>query len=151
MTTPKTGAFAAAPPGPRPPNRVIVEWRGDERFDAHRPGGPSLRIDGTGETGPGPIDTLLSSLAACASGDVAQILAKRRTPVESMEIEVIGTRVETTPRRLKHVLLKFRIAGTGIDRVHAERAVELAITKYCSVKDSLDPELPIEWEVDVRV
>ncbi|HJU88556.1 MAG TPA: OsmC family protein [Gemmatimonadaceae bacterium] len=149
MTTPKTGAFAVPAPGPRPPNRVLVEWRGGERFDAHRPGGPSIRIDGTGETGPGPVDSLLSALAACASGDVAQILAKRRTPAESMEIEVIGTRVDTIPRRLKHVLLKFRITGAGIDRDQAERAVELAVTKYCSVKDSLDPNVPIEWEIEL--
>jgi putative redox protein len=95
------------------------------------------------------MDTLLASLVTCSALDVTQILAKRRTPVESMEIEVIGTRVETTPRRLTHVLLKFRIGGEGIERVHAERAVELAITKYCSVKDSLDPSLPVEWEVEL--
>ncbi|HJR43637.1 MAG TPA: OsmC family protein [Gemmatimonadaceae bacterium] len=149
VTNPKTGAFAVPPSGPRPPNRVLLEWRGGERFDAHRPGGPSIHIDGSGETGPGPMDTLLGALVACSAIDVTQILAKRRTPVESMEIEVIGTRVETTPRRLRHVLLKFRIAGAGIESIHAERAVELAITKYCSVKDSLDPELPVEWEVEL--
>jgi len=32
-----------------------------------------------------------------------------------------------------------------VDRLHAERAIDLSVTKYCSVRDSLDPNLPIEW------
>jgi putative redox protein len=34
--------------------------------------------------------------------------------------------------------------------VHAERAVELAITKYCSVRDSLARDIAIEYEVEVN-
>ncbi|HEU4585345.1 MAG TPA: hypothetical protein VFR95_06325, partial [Gemmatimonadaceae bacterium] len=48
-------------------------------------------------------------------------------------------------RRLTYVRLAFRITGEGIERHHAERAIDLAINKYCSVRDSLDPNLPIEW------
>ncbi|MGH7720716.1 MAG: OsmC family protein [Gemmatimonadaceae bacterium] len=151
MSEPSSSAAGtAAAPTPRPPNRVAVTWKGDERFDGGRPGGPTVRVDGTGATGPGPVDALLIALASCASSDVVQILAKRRTPVESLDIEVVGKRVESVPRRLEHVLLRFRIAGAGIERVHAERAVELAITKYCSVRDSLDRSIPIEWEVELQ-
>jgi len=45
------------------------------------------------------------------------------------------------------VTLNFRIAGAGIERVHAERAVELAVTKYCSVGASLRPDVPVEWTI----
>jgi putative redox protein len=34
-----------------------------------------------------------------------------------------------------------------VDRLHAERAIDLSVTKYCSVRDSLDPNLPIEWKL----
>jgi putative redox protein len=136
-------------PIPRPPNRVVVRWAGGERFDAGRPNGPTARIDGTGETGQGPVDMVLSALGACAAIDVVGILAKRRTPVESLEIEVVGTRVETTPRRLTHVALRYRITGAGIEPEQAERAVELALTKYCSVHDSLAEDIAIEWTVAV--
>ena len=135
----------SARPAPRPPNRVHVAWAGGQRFDAGRPGGPTARIDGTGATGQSPVDALLASLAACTGIDVVEILAKRRTPVERVEVSVTGTRVTTTPRRLEHVLLEFDVGGAGIERVHAERAVELAITKYCSVRDSLAPDVEIEW------
>jgi putative redox protein len=131
------------------PQRVNVKWVGEHKFDAGRPGKPTARLDGDGLTGPSPVDGLLASLATCTSVDVVDILAKRRTPVESLEIEVAAERVDTIPRRLKHVMLSFRIGGVGIERVHAERAVELAITKYCSVRDSLRPDVPVEWTIEL--
>jgi putative redox protein len=41
------------------------------------------------------------------------------------------------------------LRGAGIERVHAERAIELAITKYCSVQESLDPATPVEWTLEL--
>ena len=144
-----TGAAPAPAAGRREPNRVRVTWAGDQQFDTGRPGGPIARFDGRGQTGQSPVDAVLSALAACASVDVVEILAKRRTPVRSLEVDVAGTRFEGTPRRLTHVQLDFTIAGEGIEPVHAERAVELSITKYCSVQSSLDPAVTIEWTVAV--
>ena len=98
-----------------------------------------MLIDSHGKSASGPVETLLSALATCAATDVVEILAKRRTPAATLEVESFGTRVETTPRRLTHVLMKFTITGAGIERVHAERAIDLAVNKYCSVGASLDP------------
>jgi|SRR5690242_4615512 len=148
MTTPTAKQTNAGLGATTPePNRTFVQWHGARRFDAGRRGGPVQRIDGNGETGPSPVDTLLNALATCASIDVIEILAKRRTPVATLEVEVEGTRSTGTPRRVTHVLLKFRITGDGIEREQAERAIDLSITKYCSVRDSLDPQLPIEWSL----
>ena len=144
MTEPGA-AGAAGTVAPKPPSRVHMTWAGGERFDAGRPGGPPLRIDVTGETGPGPVDTLISALASCAAIDVIEILAKRRTPVRALTVDVVGERVDTIPRRLRQVTLAFRIGGDGIERVHAERAIDLAVNKYCSVKDSLARDIPVEW------
>jgi len=131
----------------KPPSRVKVTWAGGERFDTGRPGGPTARIDGTGETGQGPVDTLVSALASCAAIDVVEILSKRRTPVQTLSVDVLGERVDGVPRRLRHVTLDFHITGDGIERVHAERAIDLAINKYCSVRDSLANDIPVEWKL----
>jgi putative redox protein len=131
------------------PSQVSLKWVAEHKFDVGRPGRPTARFDGDGMTGPSPVDGLLGSLASCVSVDVVDILAKRRTPVESLEIDVIGKRVDTIPRHLEHVMLNFRIRGAGIERVHAERAVELAVTKYCSVRDSLRPDVPVEWTIEL--
>ena len=137
----------AATAGGRPPSRVVVRWAGEQRFDAGRPDGPTLRVDGTGATGQSPVDALLSALGSCAAIDVVEILAKRRTPVERMEIDITGERVDTIPRRLRAVVLEFRIDGSGIERVHAERAIGLSIEKYCSVRDSLARDIAIDWRL----
>ncbi len=131
-------------------NRVHLTWIGDHRFDAGRPGGVTHRIDADAVTGPGPVDTLLNALAACTAVDVVDILAKRRTPARSLEVDVEGARGASTPARLVGILLKYRITGEGIERVHAERAIELAVTKYCSVRDSLDPNLPVRWTLELE-
>lgn len=126
-----------------------VAWKGDHRFDTGRPGGPVARLDGSGASGQSPVDALLSAVAACAAVDVVDILAKRRTPIESMNIEAVGERVDSTPRRFKHITLKFRIAGAGIERDQALRAIELSVTKYCSVRSSLFAEIVVDWELEL--
>jgi putative redox protein len=131
------------------PSLIHVEWVGGHRFEAGRPNGPTARLDGEGETGQSPPEALLSSLATCVSYDVIDILAKQRTPIESLEIDVVGERVNTVPRHYKHITLNFRIGGKGIEKEHALRAIELSATKYCSVRDSLRADLKVEWTVEL--
>lgn len=109
-----------------------------------------IRIDTSGKTGPGPVDVLLCALATCASIDVVEILAKRRTPAESLEVTVRGERSAATPARLVDITIAFAITGAGIDRPHAERAIDLAVNKYCSVRDSLDPDIPVAWTLNLN-
>lgn len=143
--------MAAGPVVARPPNHVVVRWRGDEQFESGRPGGPTLCVDGNGKVAQGPVDVLLTALATCSSIDVVSILAKRRTPVQALEIDVVGERAnDRVPRKLIRIVLTFRIAGTGIEREHAERAIALAVNKYCSVRDSLDPTIPVEWRLELK-
>ncbi len=132
------------------PSKVTVEWKGEHDFDAGREGRPSVRIDGDGLNGPTPPDTLLIALGACVSVDVVDILAKRRTPVERYSVEVVGERVHTVPRRFSHITLNVSITGAGIERSHAERAIDLALNNYCSVRDTLDPELAIVWNLSLN-
>jgi len=130
-------------------SRIHVEWVGGHRFEAGRPDGATARIDGEGETGQSPPEALLSALATCVSYDVIDILAKQRTPISSLEIDVAGERVDTIPRRYRHITLNFRLRGTGIEKEQALRAIELSATKYCSVRDSLRSDIDIDWTVEV--
>jgi putative redox protein len=137
-------------PAVKPPQRIIAVWKGDEAFETSKPGGPVAVIDGHGKLGQGPVDTLLSALGTCSAMDVVNILRKQRTPATSLEVEVVGTREDASPRRLKHALMIFRISGPGIEREQALKAIELSVTKYCSVRDSLDPKIPVEWELELK-
>ena len=139
-----------APAGGKPPSRVVVRWKGEGTmaFEGRKAkGGPTITVDNTGKAEPGPVDTLLIALAACTSEDVLTILEKRRTPAARLEIEVEGKRATGTPARLTNVQLKYVVDGEGIDRANTLRAIELAVTKYCSVRDSLDKSIEIEWSL----
>ena len=130
---------------PKPPSRIVVDWAGAHRFDTGRPNGPVARIDSDGITGQSPVDALLSALAACTSTDVVDIMTKRHTPLARLHVEVTGHRVTTTPRRFDRILLEYHLDGEGIGREHAERAIDLSITKYCSVRESMLPSILFEW------
>ena len=52
--------------------------------------------------------------------------------------------------RLVGIRMLFRMEGDGIERAHAERAVEPAVNKYCSVRDSIDPAIPIELTLELN-
>jgi putative redox protein len=135
----------SAPSTPHVP--IVVSWTGASEFDASREGGPRIHIDGDAKQAPSPVDTLLASLATCAATDVVTILQKQRTPPARLDVRVESTRVNTIPRRLASVVLHFRIEGRGIVQSKAERAVELSITKYCSVRSSLAEDIPVTWTV----
>ena len=128
---------------------IVVAWTGGAEFDASRERGPHIHIDGHAQQGPSPVDALLGSLAACAATDVVTILEKQRTPPTRLEVRVESTRVNETPRRLASVVLHFAITGQGVVQAKAERAVELAISKYCSVRSSLSPDISVTWTVEV--
>jgi putative redox protein len=127
-----------------------VTWVAGGQFDAQREGAPAIRLDSAAETGPSPFDALLCALGSCAAVDVVEILAKRRTPVESLTVDVDAERVDGTPKRLARATLHFTITGAAIDRVHAERAIHLSVNKYCSVRDSLRTDAPVVWTLTLN-
>jgi putative redox protein len=120
-------------------------WRGDRLFDAG-PSGRQHRIDagsGTREA-PGPVEALLGAIATCSSIDIIDIIAKRRTPVERLSVSITGERRPEHPRRLMRLEIEYRIDGAGIEREHAERAMQLSFERYCSVAASLAPDIVVE-------
>lgn len=129
---------------------IDVEWVDGLRFQAGRPNGPTVRIDGDAHDAPSPFDLLLAAIASCASVDVVAILNKQRTPVQSLSVRVEALRVESVPPHLASATLHFRIHAPGASLEKAQRAVELSVTKYCSVRSSLDPAAPITWTIDLN-
>ena len=133
-----------------PHSPVQIEWVGDLQFDAGRPDGPKVRIDADARTAPGPFDMLLAATAACAATDVVEIMRKQRTPLQSLVVRVEATRVATIPRRLASAVLHFTLHAPGTTAEKAARAVELSVTKYCSVRSSLIADAPVTWTIDLK-
>jgi putative redox protein len=141
-------ADVVSQPAPHAP--VQIEWAGGLQFDASRADGPKVRIDGDARTGPSPFDMLLAAVATCAATDVVQIMEKQRTPLQSLSVRVEAQRVASIPRRLASAVLHFTLQGAGITSQKAARAVELSVTKYCSVRSSLLADVPVTWTIEVK-
>lgn len=126
---------------------IEVDWLGASEFEAHRAGGPKVHIDGDSKSAPSPFDTLLAAIATCAATDVVSILAKQRTPPKALRVTVEARRIDATPRRLASAVLHFSIAAPGTTPAKAQRAVELSVTRYCSVRSSLLAGIAVTWTV----
>lgn len=88
------------------------------------------------------------ALAGCMAVDVLMILEKSRVPIEELEVEAVGRRAPTVPKRYVAVTLSYRLKGPSVeDRPKVDRAIDLSRDKYCSVLHTLDPELEVDIEV----
>lgn len=126
---------------------------GTAAFEATAAGGGSLIIDGApdiGGEGRGmrPMEVLLSALASCSAMDVLHILRKQRQPIEHLEIAIEGLRAGATPAPYERIELVFSARG-AIDDHKLQRAVGLAVEKYCSVGASLKPEIKVTWSARI--
>ena len=123
--------------------RVTLRWQQGLVFRGGEPGGPETTVDGDNAMAPGPMLTLLLAAASCTGSDVVAILAKMRVGLAECRIEASGVRRETEPRRYLSLHLDYHLRGEGLDEAKARRAVELSITKYCSVIHSLASDIRV--------
>ena len=130
---------------------VRLDRIGTAAFEATAIGsGGTLVVDGSPEIGGEgrgmrPMELLLSAIASCSAMDVVAILRKQREPLESLRIEIEGDRKDATPAPFTAVRLVF-VANAQVDAHKLERAVKLAVEKYCSVGATLDPSVADTWE-----
>jgi putative redox protein len=122
---------------------VFVSWQGEREYEVSRAGATPITIDGNRTKGPGPVETLLASLASCSAIDVVEYLEKRRTPATRLDVRISAVRAATPPRRVLSAALEFTIDGNDIDRDHAERSIALTLGTYCSVAATLAADVEL--------
>jgi putative redox protein len=116
-----------------------IVWEGkDVSFQATGGSGYSMRFENpSGPKGASPMEVLAIASGACTAMDVIDILRKKRQDVANFEVNVLGTRATEHPMVFVEMDLEYVVTGRGIDPRAVERAIELSLTKYCSVNISL--------------
>jgi len=127
--------------------RVRLGWRTGMVFEGSAAGKAPIVLDAGGPEGPSPMEALLLSLAGCAGSDVVSILQKKRADLQSLAVEVEGTRGDEHPKRYTAIALTFRIAAPGLDAAQARHAIDLSLEKYCSVTHSLARDIALRYEL----
>ena len=126
-----------------------ITWDHDQTFVAEASSGFRLPI-GEGDIGCRPMELLLFSLAGCTAVDVLSILQKKRQKLTGFEIQVKSDRSPEHPRRFTAITLNYVVKGEQIDPAAVERAIELSLTKYCSVHATLTQSVPIRSAYQIR-
>ena len=130
--------------------RVHLSQVGAAAFEATAGSGGHLVVDGAPEIGGEgrgmrPMELLLASVASCSAMDVLHILRKQKEPLEHLAIEIEGARPDAIPSPYSQMKLVFVVRG-AVDRHKLERAVGLAVEKYCSAIATLAPGVTVTWE-----
>ena len=84
-----------------------------------------------------PTEMMLVALASCTAVDVVSITAKRKQPLNSLEIQVKGEQDENPPWPFRKIHLHYIASGDGLTEATLEKAIELSEEKYCSVAATL--------------
>lgn len=134
------------------PKRMIadINWTGGLRFTAGKVGGPHVPIDADGVEAPSPVVALLIAGGTCSGADVVSILEKKRITLTRFQVEVGGNRREDHPRRFTEIWLRFTLAGEGLTAAAARQAVDLSVEKYCTVLQSLNPDIVVTTEIVIE-
>lgn len=97
-----------------------------------------------------PMEILLLSVAACSCVDVEMILKKMRNNLDYLSVDITGDRVDDqVPKPFKGINLHFNLHG-NIKEKSAEKAIGMAVEKYCSVATSLDPNIQITHDFTIH-
>jgi len=99
--------------------------------------------------GTSPMELLGISLAGCTGMDVIDILRKKRQDVTGFEVRVHGDQAAEHPRVFTYMLVEYVVTGHHIEQEAVERAVELSVTKYCSVLAMLKKAAEIEHKITI--
>jgi len=121
-------------------------WEGHGlAFTVQGGSGYTLRTDSpSGPAAGSAMELVAMASAACTAADVISILQKKQQQVTGFEVRVAGVRAEEHPKVFTAIELEYVVTGHGVDPKAVERAIELSLSKYCSVNQMLNKAVTIE-------
>ena len=126
-----------------PTTRATLTWSRDLVFVGTTPQGYELELDAEAQWGCKPTEALLMSLGGCMAIDIVAILKKMRMDISRFRIDIAGERNPDPPQYFKAVEMVFHLAGPNLNSSKIDRAIALSRDKYCSVYNSLRPDLTL--------
>ncbi|MBO6522285.1 MAG: OsmC family protein [Balneolaceae bacterium] len=137
--------------------KVDVNWLGkDFHMEAGNEEGGIIRIDGKTnigglEGGMSPMQLLLAGIGGCSAIDVISILEKQKQDLKSLKVEVDGDKQKNDVgfSEYKSIHMHFTLSG-NLDEKKVKRALDLSITKYCSVSKALEKGSEISYDFSIK-
>jgi putative redox protein len=123
-------------------------------FEAVNEHGSKVHIDASpdiGGTNQGmrPMQMLLAAMGGCSAIDLINILKKQKQDLKDIKVTVNGEREkDAIPSLYTQVHAHFRLFG-NLDAEKVNKAVVLAVEKYCSVAKTLEVKAKITHSVEI--
>lgn len=120
---------------------LSLDWQGGLKF-GNSAGSPAIELHSSTPGVTSPPQALAYAVMACMAMDVVHVIQKGRHPLTAMTVKMEGERAREHPRRFVWMAIDFQITGEIEDKA-VERAIELSRTKYCSVWNTLRPDVQL--------
>ena len=126
----------------------------DYNLEAVNDTGNKILFDGAPEIGGHgrgmrPMQTLLAALGSCSAIDIISILRKQREELKDIKITVTGERQkDATPSLYTEVHAHYKLFG-NLDQEKTQKAVSLAVEKYCSVARTLEKTAKVTYSFEI--
>ena len=114
--------------------------------------GHSILMDSSAEMegksrGMTPMQVLLGSLMGCMSIDIILVLKKQKCSPNQYKVRAVTRKKEGVPSPYEQIHFEITI-DKDIDIKRINRAVDLSLEKYCSVRSCLKDEIEISYEIN---
>ena len=127
---------------------LSLDWKGDMKF-VNGADSPAIELHSSTPGISSPPQALAYAVMACMAMDVVHVIQKGRHPLAGLSVGFEGERAEEHPRRFVSMSLAFQVIGDVPDHV-VERAIELSRTKYCSVWNTIRPDVELQTSFFVQ-
>ncbi len=96
-----------------------------------------------------PSELLLLAVASCTAVDVVEILAKKRMPLDHLEIQCTGEQDQDPPWTFRKIHLRYIVGGKGLTEKAVAQAIQLSEEKYCSVAATIRATAEITTDFEI--
>ena len=127
---------------------LSLDWHGDLKF-ASSEGSPKIELHSSTPGVASPPQALAYAVMACMAMDVVHVIEKHRQTLEALTVKCHGERAADHPRRFVRLDVEFHITGV-IDAHVVERAIDLSRNKYCSVWNTIRPDVELKTSYTIK-
>jgi putative redox protein len=127
---------------------LSLDWTGELTFRSSE-GSPAIELHSSTPGMASPPQALAYATMACMAMDVVHVITRGRHDLKGLMVQFEGERADSPPRRFVSMHLKFVLTGNVPEAVVA-RAIELSKTKYCSVSNTLRPDIDFQTTFEIK-
>jgi putative redox protein len=127
---------------------LTLQWHGDMKF-ANAAGSPAIELQSSAPGVTSPPEALAYAVMGCMAMDIVHVIKKGRHELEGLTVRFTGERAAEHPRRFVAMVMHFEVAG-HVPAAAVERAIELSRTKYCSVWNTIRPDVSLQTSFAIR-